>query len=224
MYCIPGYFLVEESSPTSAGNLEWFIRNLMNHEKNDAQTEGRSIYELADKWIEEDDFQYDSPIFLPFLNGSNEDPLAKGSFIGLSAFHTKKHMLRAVYEGVVFSHLTHVNKLLQSRKQPESILLSGGASKSDVWTQIFADVLQIPIEVVEDKELGAHGAAIAAGISVGIYPDYATAIKTAVKISKTVLPRQERKVFYENRYSYYRTVVEALNGSWSQLAGKGSAK
>ena len=62
-------------------------------------------------------------------------------------------MLRAVYEGVVFSHLTHVKKLLQNREAPKSIRLSGGAANSDVWVQIFADALQIPVDVIEDKEL-----------------------------------------------------------------------
>ena len=86
-------------------------------------------------------------IFLPFLNGSNVAPLAKGSFVGLTAYHGKEHMLRAVYEGVVFSHYTHVRKLLLNREKPKAVQLSGGAANSDVWVQIFADVLQIPVEV-----------------------------------------------------------------------------
>ena len=84
-------------------------------------------------------------------------PLAKGSFVGLTAYHGKEHMLRAVYEGVVFSHYTHVRKLLLNREKPKAVQLSGGAANSDVWVQIFADVLQIPVEVMEDKELGAMG-------------------------------------------------------------------
>lgn len=69
-------------------------------------------------------------------------------------------MLRAVYEGIVFSHVTHVNKLLRNRERPKSVRLSGGAANSDVWVQIFADALQLPIDVIEDKELGAQGAAM----------------------------------------------------------------
>ena len=214
MFCIPGYYLVEESSPTSAGNMEWFIRNLMNYEKEGAKANGGSVYDITNEWVASIEPQDNNIIFLPFLNGSNEDALAKGTFIGLTAYHSKKHMLRAVYEGIVFSHLTHVKKLLRNREVPESIRLSGGAANSDVWVQIFADTLQIPIDVIEDKELGAQGAAIAAGIAAGIYKDYNDGIKKTVKITKTVQPRPEYKEIYEKKYQTYRRVIEGLSGVW----------
>ncbi|MBO5460944.1 MAG: carbohydrate kinase [Ruminococcus sp.] len=214
MFCIPGYFLVEESSPTSAGNMEWFIRNLMNYEKAEAKENGKSVYDITNEWVASIEPQDNNIIFLPFLNGSNEDALAKGTFIGLTAYHNKKHMLRAVYEGIVFSHLTHVKKLLRNREVPQSIRLSGGAANSDVWVQIFADALQIPIDVIEDKELGAQGAAIAAGIAAGIYKDYNDGISRTVTITKQVQPRVEYKEIYEKKYQTYRRVIEGLSGVW----------
>lgn len=210
MFCIPDYFLVEESSPTSAGNMEWFIGNLMGDEKEAAKAQGNSVYNITNSWVESIEPQDCNVIFLPFLNGSNEAALAKGTFIGLSAYHNKKHMLRAVYEGVVFSHLTHVNKLLQNRERPESIRLSGGAANSPVWVQIFADVLQIPIDVIAGKELGAQGAAIAAGIAAGIYNDYQDAVKRTVMITATVMPRPEYAKIYQQKYAAYRAVIDAL--------------
>lgn len=214
MFCIPGYYLIEESSPTSAGNMEWFIRNLMSYEKSEAKESGGSIYDLTNAWVESIEPQDNNIIFLPFLNGSNEDALAKGTFVGLTAYHNKKHMLRAVYEGIVFSHITHVNKLLRNREIPASIRLSGGAANSDVWVQIFADALQIPVDVIEDKELGAQGAAIAAGIAVGIYDGYEDGIKKTVNITKTVQPRVDYKEIYEKKYQAYRRVIEGLGSVW----------
>lgn len=217
MFCIPGYYLVEESSPTSAGNMEWFIRNLMSYEKVEAKENKGSVYDITNKWVEEIDPRDSNIIFLPFLNGSNEDALAKGTFVGLTAYHNKRYMLRAVYEGIVFSHYTHVRKLLVNRERPKSVRLSGGAANSDVWVQIFADVLQLPIDVIEDKELGAQGAAIAAGIAAGIYPDYKTAIDKTVKISKTVYPRPEYKEIYEEKYETYRAVIDSLSSVWKHF-------
>lgn len=214
MFCIPGYYLVEESSPTSAGNMEWFIRNLMSYEKTEAKDNGGSVYDITNKWVEEIEPQDSSIIFLPFLNGSSEDALAKATFIGLTAYHNKHHMLRSVYEGIVFSHYTHVRKLLVNREKPKSVRLSGGAANSDVWVQIFADVLQLPIDVIEDKELGAQGAAIAAGIAAGIYSDYETAIKRTVQISRTIYPRPEYKAIYEEKYQNYRAVIDGLGSVW----------
>jgi L-xylulokinase len=123
-------------------------------------------------------------------------------------------MLRAVYEGIVFSHLTHVKKLLKNREIPNSIRLSGGAANSKVWVQIFADAFQIPIDTVADKELGAQGAAIAAGIAVGIYKDYSDAIKRTVKITDTVYPQAENEQIYKDKYATYRRVIDSLNHVW----------
>jgi len=214
MFCIPGYFLVEESSPTSAGNMEWFIRNLMDYEKKEAEIKSESVYGITNQWAASIEPHDSNIIFLPFLNGSNEDALAKGTFIGLTAYHNKMHMLRAVYEGIVFSHMTHVKKLLYNRTPPKSIRLSGGAANSDVWVQIFADALQIPVDVIEDKETGAQGAAIAAGVAVGVYSNYKEAVEKTVIITKTVQPRREYKNIYEEKYNTYRKVIESLGDTW----------
>jgi L-xylulokinase len=217
MFCIPGYFLVEESSPTSAGNMEWFIKNLMSFEKENAQDEDASVYDVTNDWVTSIEPADNNIIFLPFLNGSNEDALAKGTFIGLTAYHTKKHMLRSIYEGIVFSHLTHVKKLLCNRDIPKSIRLSGGAANSIVWVQIFADALQIPIDIIDAKELGAQGAAMAAGIAAGIYTDYKDAINKTVKVTNTIYPRPEYRTIYEEKYLTYRTIIDSLNDVWTRF-------
>lgn len=217
MYCIPGRFLIEESSPTSAGNMEWFITNLLSYEKKELEASGHSIYELTNKWVEETDPEELKVIFLPFLNGSNEDAQARGTFIGLTEFNTKAHMLRAVYEGIVFSHMTHVKRLLRNRKAPEAIRLAGGAANSKVWVQIFADALQIPIETVECDEQGIMGAAIAAGVGTGIFGSYEEASGSFVKIKEKVMPRPEYAAIYEKKYERYRAVIDSLSGVWGKF-------
>ena len=219
-FCMPDYFLIEESSPTSAGNMEWFINNLMGLEKRKAKEEGKSIYDITNSWVETIEPEDCNVIFLPFLNGSNENSLAKGTFIGLTAFHDLKYMLRAVYEGIVFSHTTHVKKLLKNRSVPKTIRLSGGAANSDVWVQMFADTLQIPIDVVGDKEIGAQGAAVVAGIAAGVYKDYDDAISRTVRITKTVYPRPEYADIYKKKYETYRAVIDSLDGVWHHFENK----
>ena len=83
-----------------------------------------------------------------------------------------------------------------------------------MWVQIFADALQIPIDVIEEKELCGQGGAIAAGIAAGIYKDYNDGIEKTVKITKTVQPRPEYKEIYEKKYQTYRRVIEGLSGVW----------
>ena len=135
--------------------------------------------------------------------------------MGLTAYHERRHMLRAVYEGVVFSHLTHIKRLLLNRKEPDSIRLSGGAAHSPVWAQMFADALQIPIETTAGKELGGLGAA--AGIAAGIDAGYPDAIAHTVQITRTFYPRVEYHAVYEDKYEAYRAVIQALNGVWLHI-------
>lgn len=217
MYCIPGYFLIEESSPTSAGNMEWFINNLLSYEKKEAKENGESIYDLTNRLVEEIPPEDLKIIFLPFLNGSNEDAQAKGTFIGLTDFDQKAHMLRAVYEGIVFSHVTHVKRLLRNRTAPETIRLAGGAANSPVWVQIFADALQIPIETVSCQEQGIMGAAIAAGVGTGVFTSYEEASKKVVAVKEIVYPRKEYGKIYEQKYRRYRAVIESLSDVWTQF-------
>ena len=219
MFCIPGYFLVEESSPTSAGNLEWVIDRLLEGERARAQAGGESVYDLANRMAEFVEPQDCQLIFLPFLTGSNENPLARGGLVGLTAYHERRHILRAVYEGVVFSHLTHVRRLLVNREKPRSVRLSGGAARSPVWAQIFADALQLPVELTAGKELGCLGAAMAAGIAAGVYPDYPAAIARTVQITQTVAPRPAYREIYEKKYEAYRAVIQGLDGAWQKLRG-----
>ena len=217
MFCIPGYYLIEESSPTSAGNMQWFIDELLAEKKAELKAQGKSIYDYTNEVVASIEPQDSNVIFLPFLNGSNEDPLAKGSFIGLTDFHDRGHMLRAVYEGIVFSHLTHVNRLLRNREKPEAIRLAGGAANSEVWVQIFADVLQLPVETVECEEQGIMGAAMAAGIGAGVYESYEAAAAKLVRVSKKVMPRPDYAEVYTKKYDRYRKVIGALGGVWEDL-------
>ena len=74
--------------------------------------------------------------------------------------------------------------------------------------------IQLPIDVIEDKELGAQGAAMAAGIAAGIYKDYQDAMRRTVKITKTIQPRPEYADIYKEKYAAYRAVIDGLNGAW----------
>lgn len=213
-FCEPGKFLVEESSPTSAGNLEWFIRTQLTEECHRAKTEGKSIYDLTNQWVAETEPDKNGVIYLPFLNGSSTENHASGVFFGLSASTTKKEITAAVYEGVVFSHRRHVERLLLHRSRPAKVRLSGGAANSPVWTQIFADALQLPVETIAGKELGALGAAMAAGVAAGIYPDLSTAANQVVSTAAFVEPRKQMQDIYEKKYQAYCRLEDNLCSIW----------
>lgn len=213
-YAIPGYYLIEESSATSSGNLEWYITNCL---KSEAIPKDENKYDYINRLVNEVKPEECDLYFLPFLYGSNAHALAKASFVGLTTYHTAAHMLCAIYEGVVYSAKTHIDKLLLSREEPKAIRMAGGPVKSKVWVQMFADVLGYPIEVVDANELGALGCGMAASVAAGIYKDYKEAAKEMVHISDTVYPDMDKHEIYLKKYQKYRAVSAALDTIWDQF-------
>lgn len=218
LYCMPGYYLIEESSPTSAGNNEWFIQTLLKEVKEAAEREGKSIYELANQWVGSIPADEFCPVFLPFALASNVHPLAKASFVGISSYHTRAHLMRSVYEGIAFSHRYHLDKLLVTRTSPvECIRLAGGVAASAEWVQMFADIMELPVEVVDVSETGTLGCAIAAAVATGAYPDYPSAVKAMVRVGGRAMPDADSSAAYRKKYAAYRRVIDLLDPLWDEL-------
>jgi L-xylulokinase len=218
LFCLPEYYLVEECSPTSAGNFEWLIRNFFPELEQSVAEEGQSIYDTMNGWVKSISPKEFCPIFLPFLMASNVHPNAKGSFVGISNYHTRKHFVRSVYEGITFSHKYHLKKLLATRKGPvQSIRLAGGVGKSNVWVQMFADVMQLPIEVADVNESGALGCAIAAAVATGEYPDLQTAANAMSALQQPVYPKEQNIPIYQQKYDLYLKIIESLANSWNDV-------
>ncbi|MEY8355449.1 FGGY-family carbohydrate kinase [Lachnospiraceae bacterium 54-53] len=211
LFAIPGYYLIEECSATSAGNLEWCMENLFHF---DGMEEGESRYDFLSRQAESVLPEECDVYFLPFLYSSNAHPLGKGSLIGLTTYHKNAHIIRAVYEGVAYSHKTHIDKLLQVRDAPEAVRMAGGVVNSPVWVQMFADILGFPIETIRAGELGALGCAMAATVAAGRFADYEEAARNMVHVDKKVMPDMEKHRIYMEKYKKYRLVRDALDTAW----------
>ncbi len=218
-FCLPGYYLIEESSPTSAGNNEWFVRKLLPDVCDEAATHGASVYDVVGGWVESLSPTNSVPLFLPYLMGSNVSPFARGAFIGLTDRHTRAHLARSVYEGIAYCHRQHYEKLLVSMEErPDAIRLSGGVARSRVWAQIFADVMGTPIETIDAKEVGALGCAIAASVACGVQPDIDAAVDAMVRVAERFEPNPEAARSYEKRYQAYCKVAVCLDDVWESVA------
>jgi len=210
IFCIPEYYLIEECSPTSAANFEWFVKKLL--------PEVESAYKAADGWVSKIAADEFCPIFLPFLMASNAHPNAKASFIGLTNYHTRAHMIKSIYEGVAFSHRYHLERLLKARTVPvESIRLAGGVANSREWVQIFADVLGYPIEIVDIGETGTLGCAMNVAVSLGDYGSFSEAAENMISIREAVHPIDENVRIYNDRYKLYKTILESMDDIWEGM-------
>ena len=218
LFFLKDLYLIEESSPTSAGNNEWFIRTLLPEMREEAWKEGKSIYEWMNEGVESIPAEEFVPIFLPFVMASNVHPNARGSFIGLNASHTRAHLMRSVYEGIVYCHKYHLDKLLATReKAPDCIRLAGGAARSKVWTQMFADILGLPVEVVNVNETGALGCAIAAATAVSDNGTIEAIARRMCPVGARVEPNPDVASSYERRYALYRRIIDCLDPIWDDM-------
>lgn len=212
LYAIPGFYLIEECSATSCGNLEWYLRNLMPRREG-----GGSLYELCNQEVSSVTPEETDLYFLPFLYGSNAHPLGKAAFVGMTEYHREPHMLRAIYEGVVYSHRTHIDRLLKSRPRPAEVRMAGGAVNSQVWVQMFADILNLPVEFFRVREPGALGSAIAASVAGGVYKDYPEATRHMVHSAGRAEPTPALVPVYQQKYEKYQAVRDALDTVWSRF-------
>ncbi len=211
------WFITIEGSATSATNLEWFVNQCCGDERIEAKQRGISVYEICSEEVASIPAGSTNIIFHPFLYGSNVQPTARAGFYGVAGWHTRAHLLRALFEGVVFGHLSHVEKLRAAGGQFNAARLAGGGSRSKVWSQMFADTIQVPMEVPDGNELGARGAAISAGIGAGIYTNYLEAVQEAVTVIRVHEPDPVNTHHYLTRYTEYQRLVEVMREPWEAL-------
>jgi xylulokinase len=167
-------------------------------------------------------------LFLPYLAGERTphlNPDARAVFFGLTLKHTRGHMTRAVMEGVGYS-LRDCREILQSLGVTSDRLIgSGGGARSSQWLQIQADILGRPIHTTSSPEQASLGAAIVAGVGVGVYPDIPRGCEAVVRPSMRVTEPIEANVrLYEEGYQLYHELyhdTSRLFGKLNRIGEKG---
>jgi len=160
-------------------------------------------------------------LFLPHLMGERAplwDPTARGAFIGLTKTHSAADMAHAVLEGVGFS----ARQLLSSVEEAagfrlDSLRLSGGGARSDLWCQIKADIHGRTLERVRNIDTGTFGAGLLAAVGVGEFPNINAAAKSAVSIDREFVPDPAVTQRYSDLYGLYRNAYAGLKDVFGGL-------
>jgi xylulokinase len=155
----------------------------------------------------------DDLLWAPYLMGERTpylDPAARGMLVGLSASHTRGHVIRAILEGVAFS-LRDTFTIFQTMKVPvTAIRLGGGGARSPLWRQIQADTYGQAVEIVEAEEGAAYGAAILAGVGVKTWSSVDEACELVVRVAEKIAPHSEDSLALEKAYAMYRRIYPAM--------------
>jgi len=198
------FYSYVDSSATSASNLEWFLRNVLDKRGGYDQFEQTiARYQPGDVDI----------IFLPFVNGGLRNDNPGAMFSGLKSYHTKDDMLRAIAEGIGFAHYYHVNNLLyEGLERGETMFFTGGASRNRQWSQIFADIMQMRVKVPESEQTGALGDCIMAGVGAGVFPSIQDAVNSMVRIREVYEPNPVYGEIYQKKYERFVELLERVTG------------
>lgn len=216
-YFPTGDYLVEASSPTSAGNLDIMLKMLLMEEMEHLKGGDVSIYDTLEVFLKETNADFANILFCPFLYGSNVGQPAQACFFGLTTQSSKSEMIRAVYEGIVFAHKQHIEQLTDSLgHSPQVLRLSGGGTNSEAWMQMFADILELPVEVPKVRELGGLGGAIACHQAVTNL-SLAETVERMVVLEKQFLPNDRNSKRYREKYTVYKELLIAMQPVWKQL-------
>jgi xylulokinase len=155
----------------------------------------------------------DGLLFLPYLTGERSphpDPLARGAFVGLTVRHDRRHLTRAVLEGVAFGLRDGLDLMTAAgMPAPREIRVSGGGTASPLWRQILADVLDAEIATVNTSEGAAFGAALLAAVGAGWFASVREATAALVTATPSASPGQDRGVLGE-AHARYRALYPAL--------------
>jgi L-xylulokinase len=212
----PGQWMNMSISPASSSNVDWFLREFFAHEAQQASQRGCSLFDLIGDELQAAFAEPSSVMFHPFLFGSPFEQPASASFFGIRGWHRRAHLARAVLEGMVFNHRYHV-EALTSALPARRAGLTGGGSSSPMLAQLFADTLGIPIDIPENQEASALGAALCAGVSAGAFASLAEAGSRACRIQRTHEPDPERHAELTEAYNLYMQLISGMNPLWPAL-------
>ncbi|MEM3713456.1 MAG: FGGY-family carbohydrate kinase [Nitrososphaeria archaeon] len=216
VYVLPGKWLLLNPSPAATSNLNWFIDNFCKDKIIEAERQNTTPHALCDKEIEDVPLGSENLFYLPFLYGKVDEPRAKAGFYGITGKHTQKHLLRSIYEGVAFSTAMLIEEMGRLSEIKE-IFVAGGGARSKIWVNILANVLNFPVKVPSGIEAGARGAAMCAGVSVGLFRNLLSAAETFTSLSYEQHPFDSQVKEYKRLYSIWKDSLPLFSKIWAKI-------
>lgn len=212
-HAVPGAWYLMGVTQSAGLSLRWVRDNLGLPERALERWTDLDAYELLAREAANVPAGSAGLFFLPYLQGERTphlDAYARGGWIGLSAIHDRRHLIRSVLEGVAFSLRDCFSIIREQGLQIEQVRATGGGAKSPIWRQIIADVLGVELVTTNAQEGPAFGAALLAGVAGGVYDSVQQACELTVHAVERTTPHPDRVAVYTKAYETYRALYPAL--------------
>jgi xylulokinase len=213
---VPGQWMVQAPTLAAASAYRWFRDVFGQVEIEAAARDGGSAFDHLNSLAADVSAGADGLLFLPYLNSAGAphfNTQARGAFIGVTQNHSRGHFVRAILEGVALEMRDVLERLAAYDLAPSKIRIGGGATKSPLWNQIQADVYGMPVDVLDQGESTALGAAILGGVGAGIFDALDEGIDAMVHVAHTLEPGAANRRRYTDVYLAYSDAYHALAAS-----------
>lgn len=195
-------YIIHEASPTSASNYEWLAAYLgdsgtLDHAKNEAEV--KLLQPAAS-----------SLFFLPFLYGSNAGLDLKSGLYGLQAHHKKSEIIQSVWEGILFCHNVHLQRMLKRFPNTKILRVTGGPTQSKTWMQMLANLTGLTVEIPQIEETGALGASMIAIAGENPNRSLTDIVKNITVSVKRIDANPDHYQAYQRKYQRYLQLVDLL--------------
>ncbi|WIK64510.1 FGGY-family carbohydrate kinase [Gleimia hominis] len=213
---IRGQYTVEGSLVSSGSVLKWFKDGFARDIVQATERIGLNPYEILDRQAAEIPIGCDGLIMNEYFQGNRTpytDSKARGLMFGLSLSHTPEHMYRAILEAVAYGTQHNLLMMKESGFEPNKLVFCGGATKSPLWMQMYADVTGKPITLTEVGDAVVLGSCMLAAVGAGLYKDLPAAARNMVHETKTIEPNMdahEEYQFYLQQYMDAYPVMQEL--------------
>ena len=205
---------------TAGAAVTWFRDHFCRDESALAVERGVDVHDLLDAGANDVPVGSEGVLFLPYLMGERSpiwDGKASGAFVGLTLYHRREHLYRAVLEGVAFALRHNIEAGARGAASlDDDLVVVGGAARSELWMQIMADVTGRRVLTIEQDVEAAMGAALLAAYGVGLVT--ADDVRRGwVTLAPRAKPATEATASYERLFASYKALYPALRSTMHAL-------
>jgi len=199
--------------------VSWFRNQFAQDEAIEAAKQGKSVEDILNEGLKDIPCGSEGLFLSPYFTADISQPYARGGFIGLADYHTKKHMYRATIEGINFALLEGLKRIEQRGKFTfKEIRLGGGGSQSDIICQITADMFGIPVIRTHTFESAGLGSAMASFVGIGVYKDFNEATEHMVREGRRFEPNKDNFALYIKLFEVYKKIYPQLMPVYKSLS------
>lgn len=195
----PGEFLMVESSPTCAINLQW-LQNLLRPDE--------AAWRQWDAWLDAP-LPPDAPLCLPYPVGAWDMPAQRAHIYNVCPGTGSRELVPAVFEGIVLGHRRQIDKCRRLGEPLQKLVVTGGLTRSGGWCQMLADYTQLEVAVAANPHAACWGAALCALAAAGLTPSAPPPQR------RTFAPRRDRRELCDLRYQAFVETLYERSASWT---------